>query len=47
MHDVGKAAFDEMKSEDKRTITLDILTQALEGKKFGFLRSRVLANLKK
>jgi hypothetical protein len=38
MHDMGRAAFDEAKSEDKRTITLELLIQALEGKKFGFLR---------
>lgn len=37
MHDLGKMAFDAMKSEDRRTVTVDVLIQALEDKKFQFL----------
>jgi len=36
-----------MKSEDKRTITLEILIQALEGKKFSFLRGTFMAGTTK
>ena len=45
MQDMGKSAFDEMKSNDKRTVTLDIMVQTLEGKKFDFLRGMMVIQL--
>jgi len=39
MADLGKSVFATMKSEDKRTVTTEVLTQALDGKKYGFLNS--------
>ena len=38
MFDVGRAVVEEMKSQDKRTVTVELLLQSLEGtKKFNFL----------
>ena len=39
MHDLGRTAFDEMKSSDKKTVTVEVLVSALEGsKKCAFLK---------
>lgn len=37
MYDVARSIMGEMKSADKRTVTIELLSQALENKKFGFL----------
>ena len=37
--DLGKAVSDEMKSEERRTVTVDLMAKALEGVKFTFLNS--------
>ena len=37
--DLGKAVEEEMKSEERRTVTVDLMAKALEGAKFGFLNS--------
>ena len=37
--DLGKAVEEEMKSEERRTVTVDVMAKALEGAKFGFLNS--------
>ena len=37
MRDLGRMAFDEMKGEDKRTVTVEVMIQALENKKLQFL----------
>ena len=37
MYDIGKEATEVLKSEDKRTVTVDILTQTFAEKKFKFL----------
>lgn len=37
MYDVGKEATEVLKAEDKRTVTVDILTQTFAEKKFKFL----------
>lgn len=39
MQDLGKSAFEELQSEEKRTVTLEIIIQALSTKKFSFLHS--------
>lgn len=35
--DLGKAVSEEMKSEERRTVTVDMMAKALEDPKFGFL----------
>ncbi len=38
MYDLGRSVTDQMKSSDKRTMTVDMLTDVLGGsKKYGFL----------
>lgn len=37
MYDLARVIMEEMKSSEKRTVTVELLTQSLGDKKFGFL----------
>ena len=42
MYDLGRALTATMKQEDKRTVTIDVLTDTLEGgKKFSFVTGNI------
>ena len=40
MQELGKVVFDELKTEEKRTVTLEIMEQALSNKKYNFLNGK-------